>query len=336
MPSSTPVKIRGKQKATKKEKWHYGKQRAPHRLRPRSESERIPSQSFAQRATTDQQRQKLNPEVSRLEQLPTEVLQTIFQYAANVNLPLVSRTLATQLASRHLYNQLTSKVLHPILDGNNSTTSAVTRLMNSRFFTWSFFKAWIWAEYDGRGMSGDLKEVIDSDAASAGTDSREWWIWHTLQPSNHLLPPKKLLRGPYTSEKIRFLNFLMSSFRGNPDEINPLYNEVVQAGLEQAVSEGADDALQSFWKLGMQPDTELVRQAVIDAGCQKEVVCRLVTRVLHSSPQPGNVDFLDPALWSWADKATRNSDEKGRWLINLLKQAAEASNRRGKGTQSAQ
>lgn len=332
MPSMTPIRIRGKRSATKEEKWHYGKHRKPHLMKSRTPSERSsssqPSSSSVKSAMKQRQREQ-NPDISKLEQLPTEVLQAIFEYSENVNLPLVSPTLASQLASQHLHHQLTSSILDSVLGqaaGTSSDLANATRLMNSRFFSWQFFKGWLRHEFERLQLEEEYRNAIGPDGeTSAQSERQEEWTWYRLRPNGNLLPPKKLLRGPFHSDKIHFLRFMTSTFRGDPDHVDPLYSELAREGLEQAVAEGAGDTLASFWTLGMLPDTELLRQAVTDAGCDKDVVRRLVTRVLHLTSEPVDINFLDPALWAWADKAHRNGNKKGQWLMELLRESARDS-----------
>lgn len=337
MAPSNLRRIRGKRNAPKEAKWHYGKQRKFRQTAPAAASEAgsstrsISSASFT--GSTARQRRKKRPmELSRLEQLPTEVIQAVFEFSANLDLPLSSTHLASQLASRHLYHSLTSIVLQPVLDGRDPGAQELQRalrMMNSRFFTWSFFKSWLHEEFEKRHLLAEWRNTFGNDQSQWNAEQREEWIWYKMRPSGKLPPPTKLFRGPFTRDKIRLLRFLTSTFRADPIHLEPGYIEEVKQGFRQAVFENARASLNAFWTLGMEPDTELLRIAVIDSGCDKDVVKSLVSRVLHLASDPIEVlDFLDPALWSWAEKVQRSGNEKGQWLKELLRDAAMQSGRR--------
>ncbi|KAK3687041.1 hypothetical protein LTR37_019203 [Vermiconidia calcicola] len=331
----TPIRIRGKRNGLKAEKWNYGKQRKAVRNSSRTPTEQSSAShatSSSTRSSSRRRRKQHDRALSRLEQLPTEVLNTIFELSANVDLPLASPQIALQLGSRHLYHQLTTKVLHSVLrssvlrssDIMSTDLSAATRLMNSKFFTWSFFQSWSLEEFRRLELQGVWEEKENRHTNCA---------WCMLQPHDDLLPPRKLLRSPFTADKVEFLAFLLSS-RLEPYQLDPFYTELAKEGLHQAVSQGAGDHLSLFWELGLQPDIELLRQAVIDSGCDKSTVRKLVTRAA-GLPEPNDVDFLDPALWSWAEKARTAGDERGPWLMELLRDSARASGCRGRESEQA-
>ena len=332
----TLMKVRGKRGAPKEVKWNYGKQR---KLRPGSTTASSRSSSTCSTPSTEsisrRRGKKRVVELSRLEELPTEVLQAIFEYSANLELPLASPRLASQLASRHLYHSLTSIILEPVLDKNiyfEADIHAAMRLMNSKFFTWPFLQSWLQEEYEALRSLSEWQTAFGPrygiEVGPVSVEQQEEWTWQTLRPSPRLAPPVKLLRGPFTQDNIRLLKFLIRKFRVNPEEIDPMFTERAKEGLQQAVLEGANDVLSAFWIFGMQPDTELLRLAVIDSGCDKELVRSLVNRVYNMTSGPVDMNFLDPALWSWAEKAHANGNEKGPWLKDLLKDAARESSRK--------
>jgi len=332
----TPMRVRGKRGGPKRVPWPGGKQRKlDHSSSATSSSRGSSARSTPSVETVSRRRRKhRNIELSRLEQLPTEVIQAIFEYSANLELPSASPRLASQLASRHLHHSLTSIILQSVLDDKGGTQDelhAAMRLMNSKFFTWSFFRSWLREQFQAPHMHPDRQIAYDTRFAllpdPASVQQHEEWTWLTLRPSIRLPPPTKLLRGSFTQDKTEFLRFLTRTFKSDPDDIDSVYSERAKEGLRQAVSEGATDALPSFWMLGMQPDTELLRLAVIDSGCDKELVRSLVNRIYNMTTDPLDIDFLDPALWMWAEKAKENGNEKGPWLRGLLKHAARVSSR---------
>jgi hypothetical protein len=58
---------------------------------------------------------------------------------------------------------------------------------------------------------------------------------------------------------------------------------------------------------------DLLRFAVCTAGCNREIVARLMENML------GPVDWYDVRLNRWAKRAIKAGDSKGEWLLELLK-----------------
>lgn len=342
MPDLTPIRIRGKRTATEAEKWHSGRQRKVRQLvslPPSEYSSGGRSTPSLARATAKRSRKRADTSLSRLEQLPTEILQSVFEYSSNVDLPLASPRLASQLGSGVLYHQLTTHVLGEVLGSqaahqSNSDISHAMRLMNCKFFTWPFFKAWLHGEFDRRKLQVEWEEAVgQKDDLKETLRRRDEWTWYRLGPSPALPPPSKLLRRPFTDDNVHLLKFLIGFFRGDCDALSPVYLEQVQEGLGQAVEDGAGDALNAFFCLGAHVDTELLRKAVIDAGCDKDVIQRLIACTTHLTSEPVGVDFLDPALWAWADKVKASGDDRGLWLVERLQSAARDS---GQGSGDAE
>ena len=326
MASQTPIRTRGKRGAPKEVKWHSGKRRKVLQAGSATPSERASSTRStpsAEGSLSHRHRRKQSPELSKLEQLPTEVLQTIFEFSVNLDLPLVSPRLASQLASKHLYHSLTSIVLDRDFEHGgwaNENIQPAMRLMNSRFFSWSFFRSWLHEECERRNLQSEWEKAYGPDGDERRPREKEEWIWYKLHPSACLPPPVKLLRGPFTQDKTQFLNFLLCSLREDTQGLYPFYIERAREGLQQAVSAGCADALHCFWGLDLWPDTDLLRAAVMDSGCDKNVVCSLVNREMyHRKSGSTDTNLLDPALWSWAEKAQANGNNKGRWLKELLR-----------------
>lgn len=311
----TPIRIRGKRKAKAAEKWRVARGRTvwlskadtpissvdhssvSPTLRPA-----LPVFSSSQRPT----RRKLR--LSKLEELPTEILQTIFAFSENLNLPLASISLQQQLQSRHIYISFTSRILAPLMSNSPPKAfelAAARRVLNSKYMTWSLWKAWL----DEHSLSLSLR----ADPASA-----LYYQEVAGKLLHHLpIPPRKLLRGPWTDEKVKFLSTLV--FKCDRIAESSIDIELAREGLEHAVAEGSLEAVQALLFLGLRPDTELLRQAVLDYGCNREVVETLITT------SESDIDLLDETIWSWADKARRMGNIDGDWLKNQLSDAQNNS-----------
>ncbi|KIW09634.1 uncharacterized protein PV09_00499 [Verruconis gallopava] len=76
------------------------------------------------------------PSASLFEALPSELLQDIFLFSANLNLPLCSKQLMAALTSQHLKFEVTLQILvqqSDTLDQENKS-----QLLSRKFFTWEF------------------------------------------------------------------------------------------------------------------------------------------------------------------------------------------------------
>ncbi|EME49593.1 hypothetical protein DOTSEDRAFT_68391 [Dothistroma septosporum NZE10] len=310
----TPVKIRGKRNAIPAEKWHDAKRRKPQLQRRRLSNATMPTSSSVSR-------KRLQTDIggSPLEMLPAEVTHHIFGYSANVNLPLASRQLAAKLSkSTHLEHQLTETLLAPVLrllgneEAGAAQLSAATRLLNSRFVTFEFFKSWLRGHNEARSLH-----------VSDGAQDEAYWraIWTALQPSPTLLPPSKLISPPFTAAKTSFLAVLVQGTPG-VSTIDPAYGEFALQGLQSAIPARQGKVVSLLLAMGVTVSTEMLRIAVIDSGCDKDIVTRLLDATAPadgSLPYQQGVDLLDPSLWAWAEKARKDGDDKGQWLVALLR-----------------
>ena len=113
--------------------------------------------------------------------------------------------------------------------------------------------------------------------------------------------------------------------------LSPIHGEAAYLGLTQAVAERSSDAVAQLLRLKPTLDTELLRKAVIDNVFDRDVVLKLADYAVQRQQESRSsqadlsvnemsaVDFLDPALWAWAERARNNDDDNGEWLSKLLK-----------------
>ncbi|KAI7523253.1 hypothetical protein KC316_g19016, partial [Hortaea werneckii] len=111
----------------------------------------------------------------------------------------------------------------------------------------------------------------------------------------------------------------------------PIHGEAAYLGLTQAVAERSFDAVAQLLRFKPSVDTEMLRRAVIDNVFDRDVVLKLADYAVQrqqesisSQADPSvsempAVDFLDPALWAWAERTRNNDDDNGEWLSKLLK-----------------
>ncbi|KAF2173121.1 hypothetical protein M409DRAFT_49609 [Zasmidium cellare ATCC 36951] len=334
----TPIRIRGKRRGTPAEKWHYGKRRNPQLQKRRTPLDQTMSGTTpATSPTRPRKRRRRDTAESPLERLPAEVTQIIFEYSANIELPLTSRALALTLSkSQHLQHQLTTETLQPVLGNTATPTKAelcrATRLLNSRFVTWPFFRAWLRSHVAAHSQpSGDSGESSDDlDHAIR--------LWASLGPSPSLLPPKKLLDpvNGFTQECCTLLAVLAHSVRDLPRK-DPAYGELAYEGLIKAIKTEHEDVVSLMLRMGVVASTETLRMAVTEGGCNEDIVRMLLYRPsrnqqthLSSSRSEtegdgeGTLDLLDPEIWAWAEEAQKQgSRRKGEWLVAELRYAQQ-------------
>ncbi|RMZ15941.1 hypothetical protein D0860_01328 [Hortaea werneckii] len=324
MPSLTPIRVRGKRTAAKDEKWNAGKKRKASRLNTSSHWAAADDASYP----PTRKRKRRTRTLAFVEELPTEILQTIFYFSGNLNLALASTSLQSQLSSKHVYLAHTTRLLQPLLGNKDAKVEEDTdiatacRLLSCRFFTWDFFKSWL-----------AQRSFSDADThASEQVRSAEDYLalWQAQQPSSKLLPPLKILHGPWTRDKVDFLT-LMAVTEPDLPSLSPIHGEAVYLGLTQAVAERSFDAVAQLLRFKPNLDTEILRKAVIDNVFDRDVVLKLadyaVQRQQESMSSQADisvnempaVDFLDPALWAWAERTRKNGDDNGEWLSELLK-----------------
>jgi hypothetical protein len=200
--------------------------------------------------------------------------------------------------------------------------------------TWKFFQSWLDHESDARNL--DINEPrVSSDEA---WHSRYADIWVALRPSSRLSLPTKIVRGPWTGDRISFLKVFSLFPDACSTPLDGIVAEVAHEGFEQAIEEQCLEVIKLLRKLQVRPDQELLRKAVIDHGCDKSIVLYLLqwfvvdimrwniaaaTDATSTISRP-EVDFLDPMLWAWTEKAKAVGDAKGEWLTAILRRLSNA------------
>ena len=336
----TPIRVRGKRSGAQCEKWHAGKLRRRMHLRADVSHPSVSASPEGKQRHRPAKRRRLD--LSTLEQLPTEMVQAIFVQSGNLALPLSSPDLVTQLSGRQLQWELTCNTLSLVVSHSDDTATSATstelsdatRLLNSRFMTWKFFQSWLDHESDARNL--DISEPrVSSDEP---WHSRYADIWVALRPSSRLSLPTKIVRGPWTGDRISFLKVFSLYPDACSTPLDGIVAEVAHEGFEQAIEEQCLEVIKLLRKLQVRPDQGLLRKAVIDHGCDKSIVLYLLqwfvvdimrwniaaaTDTTSTISRP-EVDFLDPMLWAWTEKAKAVGDAKGEWLTAILRRLSNA------------
>lgn len=336
----TPIKVRGKRSGTRLEKWHAGKVRKHTASATISRSSSANSSRANSVAPSSFKRKHAH--LSRLEQLPTEMIQAIFVHSGNLDLPLASSRLASQLSGKQLQWELTDYLLGNIVGrGVDATTTrldlaSAERVFNSNFMTWDFFQRWLNTKVASPDLGNQASQSPSDHARRASDESSRYAdVWTSLKPASGFTPPSKVLHGEWSWDRIAMLRVFALKSGGCSTPLYGVPGEVAYEGLTQAIEQGSLETIQLFRSLRIQPDQELLRKAVVDYGCNRDIVLYLlqwcVTEIMRWSAGPASpeafyprleVDFLDPVLWQWGDKARAAGDSTGEWLTKTLKRVS--------------
>jgi len=320
----TPIRIRGKRTGAATEKWHTRKSR---RITQRHPTALLSPKS--KRRVRDVKRRRLD--LSALEKLPTELTQAIFVQSGNLDLPVTSWNLAAQLSGKRLQWELMCDALSPVIfqrdpdSASLAELASASRMLNSRFLTWNVLREWL----DKECVSKDLEIEEQRPLSEPSWQSRYADIWISLQPSPRFQLPSKAVQGPWSSDRVSFLKVFSLHPEVCSTPLDGIVAEVAREGFARAVEEKSLEVIKLLRNLGVKPDQELLRQAVLDYGCDKKTVLYLLQWCLvelmrwnvvplNADPRP-EVDFLDPMLWAWTDKAKAVGERKGEWLTNVLR-----------------
>ncbi|GAB7359960.1 hypothetical protein MBLNU230_g7485t1 [Neophaeotheca triangularis] len=324
----TPIRIRGKRTAVAGEKWHAGRKRIDLRTRDDDPVRSVPSSSQKDgSAPPHAKRRRIH--TSKIESLPTEIVQEIFQLSRNVDMPCASLALRNKLSSAAMYRQMAISILRAVcrlpLQGsafNSQDIRDANRLFACRFMTHAFF----------RNIAESLLTIAPSsdEGQNSLLPTDEWStdkVWLTLHPYKELLPPLKLLRGPFHGDKIDYLKALWTQ----PLDHNSSRYATACEGLSEAVSEGATPVATHFLQLGVRPDHDLLRTAVTKPQCSAQLVAQMLYIDMKKSREANehpSFDCLDPMIWSWAGDAELEGDVKATQCMEMLRYTADCAGMR--------
>jgi hypothetical protein len=145
--------------------------------------------------------------------------------------------------------------------------------------------------------------------------------------------PTKIVRGPWTVDRISFLKVFSLYPDACSTPLDGIVAEVAHQGFERAIEQQCLEVIKLLRKLQVKPDQELLRKAVIDHGCDKSIILYLLqwfvvdimrwnitaaTDTTNANSRP-EMDFLDPMLWAWTEKAKAVGEPKGQWLTAILR-----------------
>lgn len=133
--------------------------------------------------------------------------------------------------------------------------------------------------------------------------------------------PVKLLRGPWTQDKVQFLRFLLWTTSMTVDWADYETRRLALDGKREAILTNNLEVVELFnhnRRLGKAPGLEQIRFAVIEAGCDRSIVydTMATARTWGLRGDSWNCEKLD----KWCDDAIAANNPKGKWLQLKLKE----------------
>ena len=270
--------------------------------------------------------------------LPQELLEMIFLYSMNTSLPRASSKLGRKLSSRAVTMKF---VMHSFYHTVNHTVKIREReiagdpilqsqLLACRFFTWDFFLAYVEKAHETRikqrgRIWKDASVEVPGRKHFDGLMPFKFMEVTYLGFAEGFHIPEKLLQGPWTADKASLL-YVLVALSGEVDWQGSMAGEMAKNGLKQAIRENnerAVAALSVLLGISRYIDTGMVRLAVIDCGCNMNIVRHILfnAQILHRESTEKRMNFHDGALWRWAE----SHEGKGVLLKDLLKKAEKFS-----------
>lgn len=267
-----------------------------------------------------------------LDGLPSEVIQLIFDFCSDSNLPLASPKIAQQLSDERFYSRHAVDLLVVGTDTDERLDNAVTALLERRWMTWPMFQRVLQAAIN-QPVRTDPSEIVEtssdlvhgSDDTLHFTNPAEQMPLHRIRLGRKQLIPAKLLQGPWTTDKARFLYYL--AWLGlRIDWENSTLGEVASRGLDQALAERNYVAVVALISRRdyVLPTTEHLRKAIVDQGCDITMVFHLLASAVRARVYGRELEmnFRDPAIWSWM-RRFKTDNKKADWLRDALRYSAD-------------
>lgn len=321
----TPMRVRGKHNAPEQHQILAKKRR----LYKRHASVKQRAQSVP----LDEPKPKPKPKrsyLSRLEQLPTELIEIILLHSKNYDLPLVSSTLLSRLSREALQNDLIDSILqtllHPVDSLGPQDLQNLQGLFERRVLTWPIFEQWMARALPRTQFRDEL--LLECSVQNTSRDlTRSCPLCAamlTLYPTcsvQRLKIPDRAFRGPWTYDRLQFLRF-WSSLLGSPFGTYGQQDDQVREALFFAIETAAFQAFNALIDLTM-VDGEVLEYAVCKGCCDSTFVDTICSRLElnHRASLRSELRFdpLSPVLWQWADEPAQINNGKGEYLKSKLR-----------------
>jgi len=266
--------------------------------------------------------------LSALETLPYELLEPIFLLSGcNIALLKASPYLGMRFSNLDIYNSSCDAQLTRVQPINTNRSANQTVIFASRWMTWTFFKSWIMRRFKQAGcLCGSTPDegCFDAQWPPDFEDITQMTYSRCHLPRLAFLKarlPKKLLQGPWTQDKVQFLRFLLWITSMTVDWADSETRQLVSNAKNLAIIEKNLEVVELFnhnRRLGRAPDMDLVRFAVLDAGCDRSVIYDTLFSVDMWGSSTASRDC--PLLDAWCNDRIKEDDPKGQWLRTKLQE----------------
>ncbi|KAI9675264.1 MAG: hypothetical protein M1817_001166 [Caeruleum heppii] len=228
--------------------------------------------------------------LSMLESLPAELIQPIFLFSENINLPLSSPYIAAALSTERIYLSILLKAFAlSISDSDQQRYANLQSTLLSR----RWMNLIVWRRF---------MEDWDSRRESAESSSPDLFIRFVEGTAL----PSKVLHGPFGPSGADKTSLLGEFVRGGArvDWENSSSGEVATAGLHEAIL--ASDGGAVAWLLSpgsnIVPNKSHLIAVITTNGCNRHIAdC-----VICAASRARSIDFEDQDLLAWVDQAERN------------------------------
>jgi hypothetical protein len=270
--------------------------------------------------------------IPRIESLPVELLQPIFFWSEyNIALLQASQRVSARLSSEYVYDATCTYHLTSVLDDRTAQTAAQTCIFASRWMTWAFFKSWLTRTYESAGCLCGLTRdegCFDAQWPPNFEKATEMVFTRSHLPRLAFIRariPKKLLCGPWTSDKIQFLRLLLWLTGMTVDWSHDEVRQIAIKGRQGAMRDQNLEAVELFnhnRRLGKFATLAMVRFAVIGAGCDRSIALDTIsTAAKWGSVVSWECEELD----EWCGERIKVGDPKGQWLKTILEELRTTS-----------
>lgn len=266
---------------------------------------------------------------SGIESLPVELLQPIFFLSGhNVALLQASSLIAARLSSEYVYYPTCRRYLTEVMEDCTAASqrAAQTYIFASKWMTWAFFKSWVLKTYEANGclcgMTYD-EGCFDAQWPPKFEKATDMYFSRSHLPQLAFVRariPVKLLRGPWTPEKIQFLRFLLWITSMSVDWHNEQVRTVAVQGRLEAIREHNLEAVELFnhnRRLGKPATLSMVEFAVVDCGCDRSTV---YDTMAAGSMWSLTGSWESATLDEWCERRIEEGNPKGQWLKTKLEE----------------
>lgn len=263
-----------------------------------------------------------------LETLPPEILQDVFFLTdMDPNMPRASSILAHYLSDRFILCRYTEKVFQePTSKSSRRWELVQLRLVQSRkqqtlfslrWMSWEFFSWYLsWKGQRHLGLQHRAEENCNTLAAD--TSSGQGWIEEGQErppwmPQILCPMPTKLLKGPFTKDKLDFLRCLLLISSASVDWADFESVRLSTLAKRQAILDRNLDAVHLFSRvrrLAKAPTLDMVKFAVLEGGCERSIVLELMT----AARAWGHRRWEDMELDAWVAQERAKGNLKAKWL----------------------